>query len=97
MDELERAARELSVWKEEADVGNEKLGDEDSSGSLFSKVGLTWEQAQNEDLMLRLTAAFISGINHNIPIGNLVHGTWLDGVCVGILVERNRRKENDGD
>lgn len=96
-DEVHRAGMQLHFIKQELDLDNERLEPIDQSRLMLERFGFDADEVVGDhDVAMRLLTSFVNGSKNGVPIGNLVHGIWIDGIMTGVQIERNRR-ESDGD
>lgn len=88
--ELQRASEKYEARKEAIAIDHTERAPEALMRLLISDLGLDYEE------MLRsrgpVIAGLAEGLASGLPVPELVHGFWIDGVIVGILLERARNE-----
>lgn len=95
MNEVEKAGRDVHAFKMEQGLDGEKLEEAERSKALFDQFDLTWDELMDEGIAMRLLMSATNGMENGVPVGNLIHGIWVDGLITGLQLAKNRANEKE--
>lgn len=89
--EIKKADDRFNERKNSAGIYDQEISTEDTSRRVFSGLDLDWEEiVAFHDRSVQLA---IEAVEAGVPLGNIVGGLAVDGLMIGILLEKARHGE----